>query len=261
MIAPNVEERARHLALSSEGPNENAAAALDEAARAAAARGAPAAAAELAELAAALTPLDQAPARWRRRVDADAYLFRAGDTARARHDLEALAGEMPPGADRAEALLVLARILMRDAGDPVALPVLQKALEEASADQRLQARIHISLARTCGDNLLYCASHAEAGLTLAQKANDPGLTGEAMLQKMYADFMVGRGFDLGLGEKAIELERDGTPRRLRNARRLSWPSAWCAPTASTRHALCLRRRCGPPGRKATTARCRSCWCA
>jgi len=211
MIAPNVEERARHLALSSEGPNENAAAALDEAARAAAARGAPAAAAELAELAAALTPLDQAPARWRRRVDADAYLFRAGDTARARHDLEALAGEMPPGADRAEALLVLARILMRDAGDPVALPVLEKALEEASADQRLQARIHISLARTCGDNLLYCASHAEAGLTLAQKANDPGLTGEAMLQKMYADFMVGRGFDLGLGEKAIELERDGTP--------------------------------------------------
>jgi tetratricopeptide (TPR) repeat protein len=32
-----------------------------------------------------------------------------------------------------------------------------------------------------------------------------------MLQKMYANFMVGRGLDLGLGEKAMELERDGTP--------------------------------------------------
>ncbi|HEX6519166.1 MAG TPA: AAA family ATPase [Streptosporangiaceae bacterium] len=211
MIAPNGEERARHLALSSEEPDEDAAATLAKAARAAAARGAPTAAAELTELAVTLTPPDQAAARWRRRVDVGSYLFRAGDTARARHDLEALAEEMPAGADRAEALLVLARILVHDAGDPVAVPVLEKALKEASADQRLQARIHISLARTCGDNLLYCFNHAEAGLTLAQQAGDPGLTGEAMQQKMYTDFMVGRGLDLKLGAKAMELERDGTP--------------------------------------------------
>ena len=152
-----MEERARHLALSAEGPDEDAAAALGEAARAAAARGAPAAAAELAELAAARTPFDQAPARWRRRADAGAYLFRAGDTARARHDLEALAEEMPPGAARAEALLVLAEVLLHDAGDLVAVPVLEKALADASADRLLQARIHISLARTCGDDLLYCS--------------------------------------------------------------------------------------------------------
>ena len=195
-VVPNVEERARHLALSAEGPDEDAAAALSQAARAAAARGAPAAAAELAELAATLTPLDQAPARWRRRADAGAYLFRAGDTARARHDLEALAEEMPAGAARAEALLVLARVLLHDAGDLVAVPVLEKALVDASADRLLQARIHISLARTCGDDLLYCASHAEAGLALAQQAGDPALTGEAMVQKLYADFMVGRGLDL-----------------------------------------------------------------
>ena len=153
MVVPNVEERARHLALSAEGPDGDAAAALGEAARAAAARGAPAAAAELAELAATLTPLDQAPARRRRPADAGAYLFRAGDTARARHDLEALAEEMPAGAARAEALLVLAEVLLYDAGDPVAVPVLEQALDEASGDRLLQARIHISLARTCGT---YC---------------------------------------------------------------------------------------------------------
>jgi DNA-binding CsgD family transcriptional regulator len=214
MIAPNVEERARHLALAAEGPDEDAAHALGEAARAADARGAPAAAAELAELSATLTPPDQARARWRRRVDADAYLFRAGDTARARHDLEELAAEMPAGTARAEALLVLAEVLLHDAGDPVAVPVLEKALEEASADRVLQARIHINLARTCGDDLLYCASHAEAGLALAQQAGDPGLTGEAMVHKMYTDFMVGRGFDLELGNRAMELEREGRPPRV-----------------------------------------------
>ena len=213
-IAPSAEERARHLALSAEGPDEDAAAALGEAARAAAARGAPAAAAELAELAATLTPLDQAPARWRRRADAGAYLFRAGDTARARRDLEALAEEMPAGSARAEALLVLAEVLLHDAGDPVAVPVLEKALEDACADRVLQARIHISLARTCGDDLLYCARHAEAGLALAQQAGDPALTGAAMVQKLYTDFMVGRGPDLELGDRAMGLEREGGPPRV-----------------------------------------------
>ena len=211
---PNVEERARHLALSAAGPDEDTAAALGDAARAAAARGAPAAAAELAELAATLTPLDQAPARWRRRADAGAYLFRAGDTARARHDLEALAEEMPAGAARAEALLVLAEVLLHDAGDPVAVPVLEEALEEASADRLLQARIHISLARTCGDDLLYCSRHAKAGLVLAEQAGDPALTGAAMAQKLYTDFMVGRGLDLALGDKAMDLEREGRPPRV-----------------------------------------------
>ena len=210
-IAPSVEERARHLALAAEGPDEEAAAALSQAARAAGVRGAPAAAAELAELAAALTPPDQALARWRRRVDAGAYLFRAGDTSRARHDLEALAEEMPPGPDRAEALLVLAMILLHDAGDPMAVQVLEEALEDASADQMLQARVHISIARTCGDDLLRCASHAEAGLALAQQGDDPGLTSEALAQKMYADFMVGRGLDLELADRAMELEEKCRP--------------------------------------------------
>src|SRR5262249_497527 len=81
--------RARHLALSSEGSDEHVAAALEQAAQAAAARGAPAAGAELAELAAALTPLDRLSARWRRRADAAGYLFRAGHTPRARRQLEA----------------------------------------------------------------------------------------------------------------------------------------------------------------------------
>src|SRR5262249_56290880 len=102
-------------------------------ARGAAARGAPEVAAELAELAAALTPQDRLSGRWRRRADAGGYLFRAGDTARARRELEALVAEMPAGRDRAEALLVLAEIVCYDVGVAAAAPMLGQALGAASA--------------------------------------------------------------------------------------------------------------------------------
>jgi tetratricopeptide (TPR) repeat protein len=213
-IAPNTEERARHLALSTGRPDEYVAAALDEAARAAADRGAPAAAAELAELASALTPLDRLSARWRRRADAGGYLFRAGDTARARRALEALVEEMPAGPDRAQALLVLGAILFYDAGEPVAVPVLENALAEAPADPALQARIHIELARSIADPLPEGAEHAEAGLALAQRAGDRGLAGEALVQKLCLDFYLGRGLDVELGERAVQLEPEGRPARV-----------------------------------------------
>ena len=65
LITPNAEERARHRALSAEGPDKETAAVLTRAAQAAAARGAPGAAADLAELAVARTPVELAPARRR----------------------------------------------------------------------------------------------------------------------------------------------------------------------------------------------------
>jgi DNA-binding CsgD family transcriptional regulator len=215
-IAPTVEERARHLALSCHGPDEFAAAALDQAAQAAAARGAPDVAAELAELAAALTPPGRPAGAWRRRADAGGYLFRAGDTARARRHLEALVAEMPAGQDRAEALLVLAKILFYDVGEPVATALLEQALGEAAASRALQARIHLEMARISESDLSYAARHAQAGLVLAQQAGDPGLTGEALVTKMHLDFYAGRGLAIELGEKAVELEREARPAHVLN---------------------------------------------
>ena len=115
---------------------------------------------------------------------------------------------MPSGGERAETLLVLARLLLHDAGDLVAVPVLEEALAEASADQVLQARIHISLARTCGVDLRYCVRHAEAGLALAQQAGDQGLARQARAEKQYADFMLGRGLGFELADdRGVEPER------------------------------------------------------
>jgi DNA-binding CsgD family transcriptional regulator len=211
-IAPNVEERARHLALSCDGPDECVAAALGQAAHAAATRGAPDTAAELAELAGALTPPDRLAARWRRQADAGGYLFRAGDTARARSHLEALVGEMPAGRDRAEALLVLGEILAYDEGDPAATATLDQALGEASASRVLQARIHLKIASYM--DMPDAAEHVEAGLALARQVDDPGLTGEALVRKLYVDFLTGRGLAVELGEKALELEREARSARV-----------------------------------------------
>ena len=166
-----------------------------------------------AELAAALTPLDQFPAQWRRRADAGEYLFRVGDTARARHQLEAVVQEMPAGPDRAEALLILGKVLRYDAGDDAVRSVLQQALAEASASGTLQARVHIAIARRLYD-LRAAAEHAAAGLALAQLADDPGLTAEALVAKLRLDFYTGRGLDVGLGERAMELEQQARPPRV-----------------------------------------------
>jgi len=211
-IAANLEERARHLALSCDGPDEYVAAALGQAAHAAATRGAPDTAAELAELAAALTPRNRLPAGWRRRADAGGYLFLAGDTARARSHLEALVGEMPAGRDRAEALLVLGEILAYDEGGAAAAAILEQALAEASASRVLQARIHLKIA-SCLD-LPDAAEHVEAGLALARQVDDPGLTAEALVRKLYVEFLTGRGLAVELGEQALKLEREARPARV-----------------------------------------------
>jgi DNA-binding NarL/FixJ family response regulator len=185
--------------------------ALAQAARAAGARGAPGAAAELSELAVARTPAGLASARRQRRLAAAEYLFRAGDTTRARHGLEAVARDMPSGTDRARALLVLARLLLHDAGDVVAVPVLEQALAEAAGDPVLQARIHVSLARTCGVDLRYCARHAEAGLALARQADDQELIRQARAERLYAEFMLGRDLHLQPDDTATEPEPGREP--------------------------------------------------
>ena len=78
-LVDDPEERARHLALAADEPDEEVAAALVEAARRARARGAPDAAAELLEQARRLQP----GASWRRAVEAAERHLEAGDAERA----------------------------------------------------------------------------------------------------------------------------------------------------------------------------------
>ena len=119
---------------------------------------------------------------------------------------------MPAGRDRAEALLILGGVLAYDEGDPAAAAMLGQALEEASTSRVLQARIHLKIA-SCLD-LPDAAEHVEAGLALARQLDDPGLTGEALVHKLYVEFLTGRGLAVELGEQALELEREARPARV-----------------------------------------------
>ena len=102
------EERAKHLALATDGPDAAVADMLEEASQHAVLRGAPASAAELAELAARRTPPNDREGRWRRLNEAGLRHATAGDVLRARALLEPLVDEIPRGPLRARVLLNLA---------------------------------------------------------------------------------------------------------------------------------------------------------
>ena len=102
-------ERARHLALASDGPDEEVAAMLEEAARLPRHRGAINATAELAEYALRLTPSDALEDRHRRTLAAGRAHVEAADMQRARALLLDLLPRVDAGA-RAEALVLLSEI-------------------------------------------------------------------------------------------------------------------------------------------------------
>jgi hypothetical protein len=120
------EERARHLALAAEGPDETVAAAMAAAAEQARARGASWPAAELAGHAARLSPGTRI--RYDRAVTAAEYLFGAGDATGAKHALETLLGEAPDNTARARALLALGRVRMHELDFRAVRLILQQAL-------------------------------------------------------------------------------------------------------------------------------------
>jgi DNA-binding CsgD family transcriptional regulator len=138
-VVKDLEERARHLALSVTEENEEVAVALEQAAAHAEARGAPLAAAELYQLAAAITPVDQAERKSRRRVSSAGSLFAAGDTRGARELNAQLLAELEPGPVRARVLYAMSFMSWNDL--PRVKALLERALEEVGEDNLLRALI------------------------------------------------------------------------------------------------------------------------
>src|SRR5207248_170193 len=133
-IVTDPEQQARHLALAATGADAAVASALDSGARSARARGAPQAAAELSELALRLSPQHEAESAHRRRLEAGAAHFEAGDTARA----VALFAEAVESADsgplRASALVRLARVHHYGGDQRLAVELFRECLADRRAD-------------------------------------------------------------------------------------------------------------------------------
>ena len=200
----DLEERARHMALSVEGPDAAAASQLDAGAEQAAARGATAAAAELCELAAQLTPDDPGLARRRRIRSAGLYRL-AGERERAVGLLEELLREIPLGVERADVLLELART--HRAHQPATIALLDAALTEADADDGRSAQIlaYRALYRLIGAEIPESIADGRAALERAERAGDPALVAVTIARAAHLELYAAE-ITPGLLERGVEIE-------------------------------------------------------
>ncbi len=210
--ARDPEERARHLALASSGPDAEVVRELQAAARHARMRGSPDSAAELTGLALRLLPAD-APARLELQLELAEQLHLASDFPAARALLEELRTTLPPGDLRARALLTLVEIDYWRQGESAATALAEEALADAR-DRVLKARCHAAIALYAGTvDLPKAAAAAREALTLLEDVPDPdpGLVAAALSARVRADLFLGDGFDRETAMRALALEESGPP--------------------------------------------------
>ena len=201
------EERARHLALATDGPNEEVAAALVEAARSARSRGAPDAAIELVELACDLTPPEDRETLLARRFELGRNLASAGDPHRAMSVLRELAAKAPPGPVRARALLLLGFLSEWADGSVIATGICEEALVAAGQDVELRAEIHAAASRICDHDAERKRWHARAALELTERGTAGfRLRAYALLAFAEAEFKAGQGIRHDVFAEASRLE-------------------------------------------------------
>lgn len=204
------EERARHLALVADAPDEAVAHALDRGARQAFERGAPSAAADLSALARRLTPEDAAEGARRRSLAEAEYALQAGDPERVREVLEDVLAVSPPGPARAEALSYLGRYYMSGIDWRKSAEVLWEALGEAGADPLVRAHCELELAVTLlllRADMHDVASHARTAAELAEQAGELAVLGEALAIQAESEFLLGRPLAPAVRERPLELEQ------------------------------------------------------
>jgi DNA-binding CsgD family transcriptional regulator len=221
-VMPDLEERARHLALSAQGPDERIAQELESAAGRAERRGALIAAARLSEQSIALTSPDAAAALQRRRLAAARLAFSSGATARAEAILDQALGAATPGAERARVLQLRGDIRFETEDTRVALELFRAAADEAGDDLELRLSLGIRLAAAAsfwGGGFEVAHAYARDAVMLAEKLGDSWLLAEALCELAHKEFMLGRAIPHELMARAERLEG------LAGRRRLWGPSA------------------------------------
>ena len=204
-VVSDVEERARHLALATDGPDAAVADELDRAAEQAAARGAAATAAELCEFSAELCPRRSARARVRRLRAADLHRF-AGDGERAYGILTELLEEVPPGLERADILYSLASTFRADPARMAGL--CDEALAQAVGDDVRSARVLAlrTWVRLFELDITAALRDARQALEMAERAGDPHLLTVAIARLGQVETWSGE-VTPGLLERGAEIER------------------------------------------------------
>ena len=204
----DLEERARHLALGAEGPDEDVAATLEEVAGSVRRRGAPTDAGELFEHAARLTPTERRDDGRRRTIAAAECYLDAGDAPRSRELLEGLVADLPHGTVRAVVLQRLGWARYHDDSWTAAAELFEQARNEAGGDPGLEISVTLdeSLARLLSGNVAEAAEHARAAVDQAERDGQPSALAEASAVAGSIDFMLGKGVPGDLMDRAVEME-------------------------------------------------------
>lgn len=200
----DIERRAVHLALSGGRAEGAAESHLEQAAAHALSRGAPEVAVELLQLACDMSPHPSASLQ---RALADAS-FRGGDATGAEATLETLVASMPPGPERARALLLSAAVAYETSGIERCAALAEQGLEEAGDDPVLRARLYGTLAAVTYDDIAKAASYSASAIELLDETEDPDIDSLclALVTAVSNATMAGQGLKIELIERALALE-------------------------------------------------------
>jgi len=206
-IVGDPEERARHLALVAEGPDEAVAEALDEAAARAARRGASAAAAELARRALELTHDPRSRRGVERAIDAARHLLDVGESSEALSVLAAVDADTADGDVHARLLYEQGKIWWYERDFERGYRVLLEAAARAN-DPELLAAIHVQAAWVSQDiDPRLAIPHTDEVLSLVDPEERPGRYSQALLHGAYLRLVSGQGADMEAYERGCELQR------------------------------------------------------
>ncbi len=205
-IVAGEEERAYHLALAATDPDADLADQLEAAGVQTHHRGAPDIGAGLLARAQSLTPTVDLEARGRRAIlEADARMA-ASDLAGSGDVLEQARDWIPPGRQRAEALLLLGTVQWY-LDRPRARATLEEALVDAADEASLRGRIHGRIA-VFEDDVERARAHGRAAVALIDPATNPSGLAFAMFGLFHRDVQAGLLPDLRAFESALVIEPD-----------------------------------------------------
>ncbi|MBI3748561.1 MAG: hypothetical protein HY262_06925 [Chloroflexi bacterium] len=207
-VLTDPEERARHLALAYESPDETIAAAISSGARRASARGAQDAAAELAEASLRFTPVAGPVPRHARAIEAAVHLARAGELRRARELCQPFVDRVEAGPDRASLLRLIGEVQLQEGAFPEGIDTLKRAVDEASGDPMLRLPVDLQLTYALINHLepRDAVPHARRAVSDAEQAGNPPLLATAVATQLIANFFVGNGFDLRAADRAVAMD-------------------------------------------------------
>jgi len=207
-VAPDPEQRARHLALACSGPDATVAGVLQEAAARVRARGAVTAAAELSQYAISLTPASQPDDALRRMIEAAGYHFDAGDAVAAQTMLDQAVRSAPGGKRRAEALTQLARTHNFGANLRIGADLYRQALAEAADDTAVRAEAEHGLAvvqMRMLEDLPTAAEHAREAASLVEQRGEPRAQCEFLTTQGHIEALMGEPCAAATMARAREL--------------------------------------------------------